>query len=777
MPEPKPRDYVTFDSRQNSAHQRTETAEYGRPHHSRSSGSWDLLGGIRHSYVDYDPRRASQAHLAFAEGDIPNNAFAKVYNYLLDVSIITRWIIFIIPVLGLLWIPGILGFTAYPDTTIWGVKLVWWSIWLTVVWCGWWGALASSMVLPHIARHTVGVVSVWSRKYIDWLQALHRYIAFFGWTLAIWISFQPLVNTRRVPDTSSGDAEALSTLAKLLFALFECALILLAEKLCIQWIATQFHQRSYAERVANQKFAIRVLVSLYRRSSDIPWRSDTLHEGHVEVKRPRRLLKKALHGVKFAATTTTTALGNVASEMMGTSVLQPNSPPAMVKTAIESPNKSRMLARRLFYSFVKPGANALTVDDIMPFFPTPEDAEAAFVLFDKDMNGDVTRDEIEIACMEVHREQLSIEHSMRDLDSAVGRLDNIFMTIYFFVVLLIFAVALEAQLLTLVTSAGTFVLGLSWLIGTSLGEVLTSIIFLFVKHPYDVGDRLSIDQLDYTVKEIRLLSTVFLDSNACSVQAPHSLLNTKFIQNMRRSPQMSETFTFDVNFGTTFEQIEQLRELMLTFLKMERRDFQPIFDVSILDIPAQEKMMLTADIRYKGNWQQGTLKTTRRNKWISALKTAMQKAKVFGPAGDPGAIPAPDRLTLVPWEQIEAADKKKLQKEEQEKKRGGVREMSAPTADWNLTDKQAIMMDDTQDVFGEANSVTSFSTDPSRPVTRPPSVEGGARRRYPSGPAQPVPMTSVTTHSPLVRQTQGDEEIEMRTSPRRSPGSPAAEQE
>lgn len=57
--------------------------------------------------------------------------------------------------------------------------------------------------------------------------------------------------------------------------------------------------------------------------------------------------------------------------------------------------------------------------------------------------------------------------------------------------------------------------------------MLTSIIFLFVKHPYDVGDRVSIDQLDYTVKEIRLLSTVFLDSNACSVQAPHSLLNTK----------------------------------------------------------------------------------------------------------------------------------------------------------------------------------------------------------------------------------------------------------
>lgn len=47
---------------------------------------------------------------------------------------------------------------------------------------------------------------------------------------------------------------------------------------------------------------------------------------------------------------------------------------------------------------------------------------------------------------EVHREQLSIEHSMRDLDSAVGRLDNILMSLYFVIVILIFAVALVSNL-------------------------------------------------------------------------------------------------------------------------------------------------------------------------------------------------------------------------------------------------------------------------------------------------------------------------------------------
>lgn len=67
--------------------------------------------------------------------------------------------------------------------------------------------------------------------------------------------------------------------------------------------------------------------------------------------------------------------------------------------------------------------------------------------------------------------------------------------------------------------------GLSWLIGSSLAEILTSIIFLFVKHPYDVGDRIRLDKEIYIVKEIRLLSTILLDSNSCLVQAPNTSLN------------------------------------------------------------------------------------------------------------------------------------------------------------------------------------------------------------------------------------------------------------
>lgn len=57
---------------------------------------------------------------------------------------------------------------------------------------------------------------------------------------------------------------------------------------------------------------------------------------------------------------------------------------------------------------------------------------------------------------EFHREQLSIENSMHDLDSAVGRLDNIFMTLYIVVITIIFAVVLVRIRLHFALSSITF---------------------------------------------------------------------------------------------------------------------------------------------------------------------------------------------------------------------------------------------------------------------------------------------------------------------------------
>ena len=50
--------------------------------HPNKSPSWDLLAGYRkfeHSYEEFDTRKASEKHLVFADGDVPNTTVSLVF--------------------------------------------------------------------------------------------------------------------------------------------------------------------------------------------------------------------------------------------------------------------------------------------------------------------------------------------------------------------------------------------------------------------------------------------------------------------------------------------------------------------------------------------------------------------------------------------------------------------------------------------------------------------------------------------------------------------------
>ncbi|GAA6058014.1 hypothetical protein JCM3770_006647 [Rhodotorula araucariae] len=640
-------------------------------------GNWAGAGGQNNSPYGklgdsgqpsgYSSAASSNPNLQFAEGDfIPSNGnwFSRAFFAVLNSHYIVRWIIYIVPILGILWIPAIVQYTGKPDGRIWSVPLMWWSVWLSVVWVGWWGAAVVSRMAPAVLNRTLGVVAPELRHYIAYLKAIRFYVGFAGWGLTNWVSFLPLINARAVrgSDGSVPSQSTLSLLTQGLFGIFLNLVILLIEKLVIQVIAHNFHKRSYEDRILEQKFQIGALVTLYLNSRDIG-RSDTL-DGAMNRPRNKRqmsdptlLIKKALKGAQRAAQTATTVIGTVASEIAGERVLQPNSPSSMVTSALQSTNKTKQLARRIYYSFAPQYREGLVISDIARCFRSREEAERAFAIFDRDSNGDATLDEVEMACLDIHRERQALARSMRDIDSAVGRLDNILMTVWYIVALLIEAGLLNASFNTMIASAGTFILGLSWLIGTTMQEILASIIFLFIKHPYDVGDRVCIDAIDYIVLEMHLLSTIFKKVDGTVTQAPHSLLNTKFVLNYRRSGPIWESFTWDVDFGTTFEKIEALRARMLEFLQQESRDFIPVIDISVLDFTGQGKLSLSAQINHKSNFQNGALKTQRRNKWVCALKVAMAELEIYGPAGagDPAPAPAdPVLYAQVPWDEMRA---------------------------------------------------------------------------------------------------------------------------
>ena len=111
---------------------------------AKNASPYGVLGGSDET-SGLHSATASNPNLLFADGDSPikqpSNAFSRFVFAIWESHFLIRWIVYIAPIMGLLWIPGILGLTVRPDTRIWGVPMFWWSCWVGgVIWGGWWAS-------------------------------------------------------------------------------------------------------------------------------------------------------------------------------------------------------------------------------------------------------------------------------------------------------------------------------------------------------------------------------------------------------------------------------------------------------------------------------------------------------------------------------------------------------------------------------------------------------------------------------------------------------------
>lgn len=204
---------------------------------------------------------------------------------------------------------------------------------------------------------------------------------------------------------------------------------------------------------------------------------------------------------------------------------------------------------------------------------------------------------------------------------------------------------LNASFVTTLATAGTALLSLSFIFAGTAQELLGSCIFLFVKHPYDVGDRVDIEKEQYTVEHISLLFTVFhkIPSNKM-VQVPNQVLNSLFVENVSRSRHMKEQLTLYIAFDTSFEDIQALRDEMRVFVtnKENSRDFYPDFEVEVTGINEMSKLELTVEIKHKSNWANETVRAARRSKFMCALVLALRRVPIYPPGGGGAPTGAPE---------------------------------------------------------------------------------------------------------------------------------------
>ncbi|KAH0085288.1 hypothetical protein KCU96_g10390, partial [Aureobasidium melanogenum] len=596
------------------------------------------------------------------------NRMGRIYNKILNFSIVTRYFVYVSPLALCIAVPIIVGATAAQNAKIGGVPIVWFFTWIEIVWLSLWGSKIISHFLPFIFQFVAGVVSSGTRKYALILKALEIPLSLAGWAITSLATFVPLM-TRNPYGRAHNQPEThwMNIVNKILAAALVGTLVLLIEKFFIQLISINYHRKQFNARIKESKRNVYLLGLLYDASRTLfpayeifaeedYMIADQLNLSMLGGKRrgnhkrggsttPFRLLQN----VGRFGDQVTSAFGNVAQEITGKQVFNPNSAHSIVTGALERRRTSEALARRLWMSFVIEGREALYEEDIVEVLGEnhKEEAEEAFIMLDKDCNGDISLDEAVQQIIQISRDRKALGTSMHDVDQAINVLDRLLMVIVSIIIIFTFIAFLNKSFTTTLATAGTTLLSLSFVFSVTAQEVLGSCIFLFVKHPYDIGDRVDIGTDHLAVDHISLLFTVFRRISGVevgkSVQIPNNVLNGLWIENVSRSKLMKEQLTLDVSFDTTFEDIQLLKMELLNFVtdKDNSRDFLPDIDVEVLGTSDMSKLQLRVEVRHKGNFANETQRAARRSKFMCALVQAIRKVPINGPGGGGDALGGP----------------------------------------------------------------------------------------------------------------------------------------
>ncbi|KAF9528554.1 Mechanosensitive ion channel-domain-containing protein [Crepidotus variabilis] len=540
-----------------------------------------------------------------------------------------------------------------------------WSLWLTIIWAA---GCATFIVVDLVPRIIVNVTWLFG-GHIERLKIqLELMMAVKAWLkLALdiawaWIALS-VIRTFYKPPGSYW-----SILNHVMQALFAAGIILFVEKLFLQFVAINFHQKALADRIAENQLGLKALdrlsnaqVAIAKRPNGKRGKKSPNASTQLDVpvvNKMDRFNKEATALTESVAARDGDDSTNKKSGLFSpkssaqrrrrrkrknvTSVIVDQVGEAIGQVALKDSkfnkhtdltglSSARKLARKLFsvLSVAEPPRSHLLVEDFYPYFRSTAEAHDAFALFDKDGNGDITKREMREAVQRIYRDRKALVSSLKDVDSIVAKLDAVLicvsLVIIIFICLLIFN---PGNTIASLVPLATIILGFSFIFGHSAQTLFESLIFIFSTHVFDVGDLVLIDDQVLFVKEFGLFATAFRRVDGQEVIAPNSLLaSTKLVHNLRRSKSMWETTNLVVSYNTPMEVIERLKAKIGTYMITNNREWSN-FSLWIDKMEFQNAIHLIVAVEHRPNWQDWGGRWTRRNAFMRHLKTVLEELEI-----------------------------------------------------------------------------------------------------------------------------------------------------
>eukprot|EP00127_Corallochytrium_limacisporum_P002355 Clim_evm1s115 gene=Clim_evmTU1s115 len=299
-----------------------------------------------------------------------------------------------------------------------------------------------------------------------------------------------------------------------------------------------------------------------------------------------------------------------------------------VMTTDQLIQSGKKLAKSIFNNLRNAKAEEIVIDDLLRHIH-PDSCREAFGIFDLDKSGGVTYREMRDIVISMKREKRSYNKSLETSEIVIGQMSAFMDSIAVFILIWCWLFIFGVNINEVLVSISAIIVAYAFIFGNTLRRYFESAVFLFFVHPFDVEDRVVIRDTHYFVRNIDFLSTTLRKPNGEIVIASNADLNDLMISNLRRSPDMAESFDLWISAGTPTWKIHALKNAISRYLKAKSTDWYPDNLFTVQDLAHRDNLLaINVWVEGKDNWQEYGRAQLRRTGLFLFMKQVMEDLKV-----------------------------------------------------------------------------------------------------------------------------------------------------
>uniref|UniRef100_A0A452XL21 Mechanosensitive ion channel protein n=1 Tax=Aegilops tauschii subsp. strangulata TaxID=200361 RepID=A0A452XL21_AEGTS len=281
-------------------------------------------------------------------------------------------------------------------------------------------------------------------------------------------------------------------------------------------------------------------------------------------------------------------------------------------THIRSEYESQMAAKKIFHNVIISCTRYIYLADLMHFMRQEEAIKAMHLFEGGQEYNRISKRSLKNWMVNAFRERKALALTLNDTKVAVSKLNQMTNVVGGVIVFVLWLLILGIATTNLLVFLSSPFLVAVIVFGDTLKAVFEAIVFLFVMHPFDVGDRCEIEEVQVVVEEMNILTTVFLRYDNLKIYYPNNVLATIPIMNFYRSPDMGEGIDFYIHVATPVAKLALMKERILRYINNKKEHWYPGAMIVLRDVDETNKLKVSIWLCHTLNFQDMGMRYVRR---------------------------------------------------------------------------------------------------------------------------------------------------------------------